>query len=105
MGQELDLPPGTVFEWKAYHPYSDTWTHDHCEFCWATFMDPTFSAQHRTHVEENPGHQTEGYATTDEAPRGAEYNWVCSTCWDDFADEYGWSLRGATHSVKRVDES
>lgn len=98
MAQGLTLPPGTLFERKAYHPYSETWEHDHCELCWATFMDPTFSEKHRQLVETHPEHQTEGYATTDAHPQGAEYHWVCTMCWDDFAEEYGLRLvqpRGA----------
>lgn len=92
MAQELDLPAGTPFERKAYHPPNENWEHEHCEFCWAKFIDPTFSEEHRRLVEAHPEHQTEGYATTGEHPHGAGYHWVCTRCWDDFAEEYGWRL-------------
>ena len=53
-GQEEYLQDATLY-WKKYRPYSDTWDHDHCAFCWAEFClagcDDALS---------------EGYATEDE---------------------------------------
>ena len=84
MGQERDLPPGTVLSLKPYRARSETSEHEHCAFCFAKFMDPRFSEEHRRFVAERADVLTEGYATTDE--RG----WVCPRCFDDFADELGW---------------
>ncbi|WP_432876231.1 hypothetical protein ACQPYH_25820 [Kribbella sp. CA-245084] len=36
--------------------------------------------------------RTEGYATTAEFIRGADYEWVCDDCCADFAEEFGWVL-------------
>ena len=77
-GQESYLPPGTTFVRRAYRPYSESWDHDHCEFCWAKLGDG--------------GPLTEGYTTTDAHPNGAEYHWVCEACFRDFADELGWRV-------------
>ena len=35
-GQENYLKGVTLY-WKKYSRYSDTWDHDHCDFCWAEF--------------------------------------------------------------------
>ena len=51
------------------------WTHDHCEFCFATFM-----------VEDHPDVLHEGYATED------NYRWICETCFDDFKDRFEWMV-------------
>ena len=82
MGQERFLPSGTTFARRAYRPYSDSWDHDHCEFC-----DVKFTA---ADVGTREDVLTEGYATTDDHAHGAEYHWVCDRCFRDFADEFGW---------------
>jgi hypothetical protein len=41
-GQERYLR-GAVLVWKRYRARSESWDHDHCSFCWATFMDPDLS--------------------------------------------------------------
>jgi hypothetical protein len=53
---------------KRYKQWSETWDHDHCAFCWATFS-----------LKELDG-LTQGYATTAEYEHGAEYTWICETC-------------------------
>ncbi|HEX3510359.1 MAG TPA: hypothetical protein VHT27_04585 [Solirubrobacteraceae bacterium] len=90
-GQQRYLQVATL-EWKRYHAWSETWEHDHCEFCWAKFMDPDFSPDHRRHIEEHPDVLTEGYATTAEHERGADYHWVCKRCFDDFNDLFEWKV-------------
>jgi hypothetical protein len=92
VGQEKYLPPGTAFVRKRYRAFSATWEHDHCQFCWATLMDPDFSPAHRRQVEEHAEVLTEGYATTEEHARGADCHWVCPACFDDFALELGWRV-------------
>jgi hypothetical protein len=83
---------GVAFTWKPYRAWSQTWEHDHCALCWATFMDPNFSEDHRRFIEEHPDVLTEGYATTSEFKHGAEYDWVCKQCFDDFVDLYQWRV-------------
>ena len=74
--------------------YSDSWEHDHCEFCWAKFMDPAYSEEHRAAVEADPAILTEGYTTTDEHSQGAEYHWVCLRCFEDFKERFRWEVAG-----------
>ena len=52
-------------------------------------MDPDFSDEHRRFIAERAEVLTEGYTTT---ATPATHHWVCQTCMDDFADEYGWNL-------------
>lgn len=84
MGQEDYLPPGTSLVWRSYTAPSPAWDHDHCEFCWAKF------AQARS--PDASGLLTEGWTTTSAYLKGANYHWVCTTCCDDFAEEFGWTL-------------
>jgi hypothetical protein len=58
-GQEEYLK-GAVLVRKPYRAYSETWEHDHCEFCFAKFMDPAYSEAHRMFVEQNPDVLIEG---------------------------------------------
>src|SRR5947208_2930159 len=44
-GQEDYLQGATLLR-KPYRAWSEDWEHDHCEFCWAKFMDPHFSPEH-----------------------------------------------------------
>ena len=83
-GQEEYLPPGTEFARRPYRAYREDWDHDHCEFCWATLVEAGSPASKR---DES---LTEGYATTDHHPKGADYHWVCPACFEDFSEELGW---------------
>ncbi|MBF6591773.1 MAG: hypothetical protein IVW57_14795 [Ktedonobacterales bacterium] len=56
-GQHEHLRGATLW-WRAYTPPSEVWTHDQCEFCWATFARGTAGDTLR-----------EGFATA--AERGA----------------------------------
>jgi len=94
MGQDAYLQ-GAALTWKLYRARSATWEHDHCEFCSAKFMDPNFSEAHRHFIVEHPDVLTEGYATTAEHAKGAEYYWVCKPCFDDFADLFQWRVVAA----------
>jgi hypothetical protein len=64
---------------KQYRKWSDTWDHDHCAACWATFAE-----------FDGPEIQHEGYTTGDDYKHGAEYDWVCIRCFDELKDEMGW---------------
>ena len=75
---QLSYLKGATLRWRTYSPYSDTWEHDHCAFCWAKFMAPG-----------HPETLHEGYATPD------EHHWVCKTCFDDFKDLFKWNVQEA----------
>ena len=78
--------------WKRYHALHETWDHDHCEFCWAKFMDGDLFEDARRFIAANPDVLTAGYATTAEHERGADYRWICRRCFDDFADLFQWRI-------------
>jgi hypothetical protein len=73
-GQETYLKDITLF-WKTYTRYSESWDHDHCEFCWAEFTE-----ENRSDVLH------EGYATED------NYRWICEECFEDFKDLFDWKV-------------
>jgi hypothetical protein len=75
-GQERYLG-GVMLHRATYHRPSPVWDHDHCTFCWAKFMEADDLEILR-----------EGYTTDD------EYYWVCPTCFEDFRELFGWSVRG-----------
>jgi hypothetical protein len=64
---------------KKYRPWSETWNHDHCAACWATFAE-----------FDGPDYQHEGYATCDDYKHGAEYDWVCMSCFSELKEEMDW---------------
>jgi hypothetical protein len=92
MGQDSDLPAGTALTLKRYRARSATWEHEHCLFCWAKFMDPQFSDEHRRFIQEHSDVLTEGYTTTADHERGADWHWVCPQCVEDFAEEFSWRV-------------
>jgi hypothetical protein len=61
-----------VVLWKAYKPSRESWSHDHCEFCWRKFVEG-----------EGPGDLHRGYCTED------EYHWICPQCFEDFKEMFG----------------
>ena len=74
-GQEAYLT-GAALEWRQYKRYSQSWEHDHCEFCWAKFAESE-SISDALH---------EGYATAD------RYRWICAKCFSDFKNRFGWRV-------------
>jgi hypothetical protein len=40
---------------------------------------------------EGPESQHDGYATRDDYPKGAGYEWVCPTCFEGLKDDMRWS--------------
>lgn len=58
----------------TYQAPSDIWTHDHCEFCWATFSE---------YGEQD---LREGYTTDD------HYHWICDDCYNDLKELFHWSV-------------
>ena len=57
--------------------YSDTWDHEHCDFCFAKFSD-------------YDGDLHEGYCT--EPANTATAKWICPECYADFKERFGWIL-------------
>src|SRR5438094_5532976 len=108
---------GATLMRKQYKAWSEDWEHDHCEFCWAKFMDPHFSPESERFISQNPDVLTEGYAVQDRHPDesgGAllgrvynphgvierkelsgqrdDYYCVCPTCVADFAERFNWTV-------------
>lgn len=64
-----------ILYWQNYQAYSETWEHDHCEFCWAKF------------TEENQSEDLHaGYTTQN------QYYWICETCFNDFCNLLQWQV-------------
>jgi hypothetical protein len=77
-GQERYLRGVTLIRRKyRQYPRNPEWDHDHCEFCWATFS-----------LLDNPDYLKEGYATKD------DYRWICPACFEDFKDDFDWTVTG-----------
>ena len=68
---------GVTLVWREYLPSNPKNDHDHCAFCWVTFMRDNNSV---------PDAQTSGYSTTD------RYHWVCKGCFEDFRDLFQWKV-------------
>jgi hypothetical protein len=83
-GQERYLREASL-TWERYRAWSETWDHDHCAFCWATFMDAERAAGRSDIL-------VEGYTTTAEHTHGAGYHWICKPCFDDFAERFRWRV-------------
>lgn len=83
---------GAALVHQKYTVWTETWEHDHCEFCFAKFMDPNFSELHRQFIEENADVLIEGYATSDGDESGARYRWICDACLEDFKDRFEWTV-------------
>ena len=67
------------FRWKQYYKQSEESDHDHCGACWAKFM-----------IAE--GCLTEGYAVSEEYEHGADYVWICKTCFEDLKMHMNWKV-------------
>jgi hypothetical protein len=72
---------GVRLRLRQYTRRSESWDHDHCAACWATFAE-----------FDGPDIQQRGYATGEDYPRGAGYEWVCQTCFSDLKDDMGWTV-------------
>ena len=87
--------------YREYEPTPGN-DHDHCEFCWAKFLDPTAkftdpkAAAWLANAIEDPEILTEGYAVQGRSPREdqkSDYWWICPTCVRDFAKRFGWTVQ------------
>jgi hypothetical protein len=57
-------------------------------------MDPDFSQAHRRFIEDYERVLTDGYTTTEEHERGADWHWLCPPCVADFAEKFGLRVEG-----------
>ena len=57
-----------------YFRWSETWDHEHCEFCFAKFSAAD-------------GDLHEGYVTADD-----KRSWICPECFEDFKEMFQWEL-------------
>lgn len=71
-GQESFLQGATLHS-ADYTAPSEEWTHDHCEFCWATFSE-----------DPAPDEFPRGYTTSDCR------HWICQECFHDLKDIFSW---------------
>jgi hypothetical protein len=71
---------------KPYSAYRPGWDHDHCAACNKTLAEPGIEGDDVAH---------EGYATTAEYEKGADYEWLCVECFHDFKGAMGWSEAAA----------
>ena len=78
------------------------WDHDHCEFCWKNFVDPTYPARFLEGEEATQYVKwlvsaddviTVGF-TNAVVMHGNEpgYSWVYPECFEDFTEMVQWSL-------------
>jgi hypothetical protein len=88
-GQDAYLAAATLVRKRYYAPYSDRWEHDHCEFCSVKFMA---AAAERSAEAGGETVLAEGYTTTAEHPKGADYYWICEPCFNDFKDRFEWDV-------------
>jgi hypothetical protein len=73
--ENLKFTRGANLQFKKYARYGENWDHDHCEGCWATFME-----------SGGPDVLTEGYLTDD------NYRWICLDCFRDLKDFMDWKV-------------
>lgn len=69
---------GLTLELQPWVRWSKAWDHDHCSACQAKFSEAAEDGKI-------------GYATRDDFPKGARYEWVCVTCFNELKDTMGWS--------------
>ncbi len=76
-GADLSDLRGVEFARRPYRQYTRDWDHDHCESCMAGFS------------EDAPGDLREGWTTTAEYEPGAEYTWLCDSCFGCLQEQLG----------------
>jgi hypothetical protein len=74
---------GVSFVRKPYAQYRPGWDHDHCVACGVRLAEPGSWTDQVIH---------EGYATTSDFVRGADYEWACPECFADFQGVMGWKV-------------
>lgn len=69
---------GVRLHFRRYTQWSESWDHDHCAACWATFAE-----------FEGLDIQHEGYAAYH--LKDACYEWICQACFDDLKGNMEWT--------------
>ena len=69
---------GALLHWERWSRPRPGWDHDHCEFCWAKFLEED--------LPEFPDILHAGYTTED------LYRWICEQCFEDFKDRFQWRV-------------
>lgn len=82
-------PKGTRFRWREYVAPKPEWNHDHCLFCWAKFVPRSEEGKEWLSRDTHTIYFA-GYATVE--PSGSGFEWVCPSCFDDFAAELDFSV-------------
>lgn len=76
------------FQYKEFVKPSESWDHEHCVFCFHTFM-------------ENPQGQKDcskqGYCSTD-----GRQDWVCDECFNDFKEMFHLTLTGKSYLESKI---
>ncbi|MCC6124414.1 MAG: hypothetical protein IT426_05610 [Pirellulales bacterium] len=75
---QMDFLRNVELVWKEYKAPSESWDHDHCEFCWAEFMEAA-----------GPEYLRAGYCTED------EYRWICKQCFENFKAMFAWTVKNS----------
>jgi hypothetical protein len=68
---------GVTLYWRTFTKLRDDWDHEHCEFCFAKFVE-----SHESFATAST--LSEGFVIPD------GYKWVCSTCFEDFKEHFSW---------------
>ena len=83
--KQTDYLLGVSVRRKRYKKFSAESDHDHCSFCWAKFME-----EEDPHARADCLH--EGYATLARPEWREDCHWICSTCFNDFKDQFKWQV-------------
>lgn len=63
---------------RRFHPYSKSWDHEHCSFCFSV-------------IGEAADDLHSGYCTSD--AEISKEDWICEKCFADFAPLFGWTVK------------
>ena len=84
---------GASFVRKPYSAWSESWDHDHCEFCSAKFVEAGSPAARPDAAMHDSTLHSEGYAAIGTGPDGQnDYHWVCEVCFEDFRERFAWVI-------------
>jgi hypothetical protein len=89
MGQESYLT-GITLARLPYRAPSESWAHDHCEFCQAKFMPAGVESAETEHAAKPVQH--EGYTNVGFESQKDHYWWICDDYFPDFKDRFGWTI-------------
>jgi hypothetical protein len=93
-GQEAYLL-GATLTLRRYQAPSGNWEHEHCAFCWATFLDENYSEASSASLREDPALLGEGYTNEHSDRASAGEHWICPACFEDFREDFAWTVTSA----------